>query len=61
MHRLIALEGPPSGTEQAKPQARIDAAFEKTMILFYHVVEVFALPERTACWELPLLVKRLEG
>jgi len=38
MHRLIALEGPPSGTERAKLQAWIDAAFDKTMILFDYVV-----------------------
>jgi hypothetical protein len=38
MHGLIALEGPPSRKNEAKPQAWIDAAFDKTMILFHHIV-----------------------
>jgi len=39
----------------------MDATVDKTMILRDHVVEVFALPERTACWELPLLLQRRES
>jgi len=38
MHGLIALQGPPSSTERAKPQAWIDAAFDKTMILLDHII-----------------------
>ncbi len=35
---LIALESSLAGTERAKARLRINAAFEKTMILFDHVV-----------------------
>ena len=61
MHGLIALESPPCGMEGTKPQARIDAAFDKTMILLDHIIQIFALPERTDWWELPLLLQCLES
>ena len=38
MHGLIALDSPPCGTEGAKPQARIDAAFYKAMLLLDHII-----------------------
>jgi hypothetical protein len=47
--------------ERAKPQARIDAAFEKTMILFDPVVAILALPQRTACGQLALLLEGFKG
>ena len=37
-HCLITLQRPLGGTERAKPQPGIHAAFHKTMILFHHVV-----------------------
>jgi hypothetical protein len=60
MHRLIAPDGPPGGMERAKSQAWINAAFHKTMVLFHHIVYVFALPQCTTRWELALLLKGLE-
>jgi hypothetical protein len=47
--------------ERAKPQARIDAAFEKTMIVFDPVVAILALPQRPACWQLALLREGCKG
>jgi hypothetical protein len=60
MHRLIALDGPPGGTERAKSQAWINAAFHKPMVLFHHIVYVFALPQCTTRWALARLLKGLE-
>jgi hypothetical protein len=57
MHRFIALDGPPGGTES---QAWMNAAFHKTMVLFHYIVYVFALPQCTTRWELALLLKGLE-
>ena len=60
MHRLIALDGPPGGTERAQSQAWINAAFHKPMVLFHHIVYVFALPQCTTRWALARLLKGLE-
>ena len=45
MPGLIALEGPSGSTERAKPYAWIDGAFDKTLDLRHHVIEVLALPQ----------------
>jgi hypothetical protein len=60
-HRFFTAEGSACGMERATPQARIDAACETTMILFDPVVAIRALPQRTACWQLALLLEGFKG
>ena len=46
-HRLIALDRPLGREERPTPSARGDAACDKAIIPFHHVMEVFALPQQT--------------
>jgi hypothetical protein len=45
VHGFIALDSPLRCMEGSKPQARVDAVFHKPLILFCHIIQIFALSE----------------
>ena len=49
VHHLVALQGSPRRLKRKEAHSRFDQTFDKAMILFDHVVEVFdqALVRRT--------------
>ena len=51
VHGFIALDGPLRRGKCRKPQPWIHAAFHKPMILFHHIIQIFALSEPTGLWE----------
>jgi hypothetical protein len=61
VHGFIALDGLLRRVEGSQPQARVHPAFHESVILFHHIVQVFALPEHTAFREHALLLKGIEG
>jgi len=61
MHRFIPLDSAPCREGRPKPQPRIDAAFDKAMILLYQIIQVLALPQRTGYGEAPVVLQLREG
>jgi hypothetical protein len=47
--------------EYAKPQPRVHAVFDKTMILFHDIMSIRALSEKTVRREYALLLKDLKS
>jgi hypothetical protein len=60
VHGFIALNRPLRCGKRPTPQPWIHAAFHKPMILFHHIVQVFALPEQTPFWEGAVQLEGLE-
>jgi hypothetical protein len=54
MHGFIALDRLLRRQKCPKSQPRIHTAFEKAMILFYHIIQIFALPQSTRLPERPI-------
>ena len=60
MHGFIALDCPLRCGKRPPPQAGIHPALDETMILFHHVVHIFARPQHTGHREHARLLQSLE-
>jgi hypothetical protein len=61
VYGFIALDCPLRRGEGSKAQPRIHTAFDKPVILFYHVIKVLALSELTDFWKYSIVLKDVEG
>jgi hypothetical protein len=46
MQGFIALDGPLSGVERPKSQARIHTTLHKSMALFHHIIYILTVSEK---------------
>jgi hypothetical protein len=61
VHGFIALDCPLRRGKRPKPHSQIYATIHKPVILFYDIIQIFALLEETTLREQPFLLEGLEG
>jgi hypothetical protein len=61
MHGFIPLDRLLRRQKCPKSQPRIHTAFEKAMILFHRIIQIFALPQGTRLPERSILLEGLES
>jgi hypothetical protein len=61
VHVVIAWDGALRRGKCRKPQPRTHAACHQLMILFHHIIQIWAWSEPTSLWKGVLVLEGLEG